>query len=98
MPEGCVDDPTRAPGIDHRALAVRFKRRLDAGFFVGGESRSVVVDRSDHVAASRQLAQLGRNVLAIPRQDSGGLRGFTLDSYLNTVPDAWRAPRLTPTF
>jgi len=34
MPEGCVNDLSRALGIDYSALPIRFKRNLDAGFLI----------------------------------------------------------------
>ena len=62
----------RARGIDDAALAVRFERGFDSGFFLRRQQGRLVLDCFDDVAAGRQFAQLVRNVLAIPRHDSSG--------------------------
>ena len=54
-----------------RALAVRLERGLDARFFLGRQRRRFVFDSLDNVPARRELMELGRNVFAVPGDDSG---------------------------
>ena len=69
-PEGCVDDLAGAFRVNDPHLAVRLKRRLDAGVFLGRQGGRVALDRFDDVAAGWQVTEFGRKVRAVPRHDS----------------------------
>lgn len=51
-------------------MAVRFKCRFNAGFFLGRQRGRFLFDGLDDVPARRKFAELGRNVLSIPGEGS----------------------------
>src|SRR5262249_47430081 len=67
-------------------LAIRFERGLDARFFLRRQRRRFVLDRLDDVPAHGEVPDLGRNVLAVPGEDSCAARHATILQPFSAVP------------